>query len=552
MSSTPAAPTVANSQAPDRMSPESIKTALPEKVIWPALERDGNSGDVNTKTPPLNLFHSTSAKTQGLSPRALMQFYEVFICRAHPFLPIVSDLSLLATRIPRLEDISLTASGFSESSNQLPVDHAAEASKALSYAVLASGAQYSDLRFEERTTSVRILVAKSLSALSAADFISRPSQTVLETLLIVIHVLLNELRIQAAWSLMGLIIRLACSLGIPLCSDLTAAYNLPAWKRQMSDMVGWLELALSMSLGRTPTALVSSRPELPETPVQFDDAMRQLCSVVGRTLSSWNEEISPQSVVLGQVTQVQQLLRNLLDNIYSPRSDQQLQLKYQRIAFAVHAYYSIAYLCRPAFTSLEQTGLEYEARCQLVKTCKSSLTEAVRNYLSLLRLTIVASRSGVTRHNGMGAALMLGILGEIRNNQSVRSLVEELLQTLKSDEVYESTSGEAWGQIMIDNLEPMCKEPPASPCDPFLRLNTEFYSHIERPLHPIEKNQTAVWIDQDSSLQDFCLCCCRKTPSERWIILIQSFLLCFLANPPWTTCGKFNSRCNIYLRASNA
>lgn len=84
----------------------------------------------------------------------------------------------------------------------------------LLHAILASGAQASDLPLQKRQRLSRDHIKLAFEALQAMNYLSQPYKEAIQALLLIGNVLQNDMKPQAAWSLAGMTIRLAQCLGI--------------------------------------------------------------------------------------------------------------------------------------------------------------------------------------------------------------------------------------------------------------------------------------------------------------------------------------------------
>lgn len=85
---------------------------------------------------------------------------------------------------------------------------------AILFAVLAVGSQYHDSPYHIRTSSSQKYLQISFHFLRMGNFLLRPNFDSIQALLLVSFSLLNDMKAEGSWALLGLTCRLALSLGL--------------------------------------------------------------------------------------------------------------------------------------------------------------------------------------------------------------------------------------------------------------------------------------------------------------------------------------------------
>lgn len=85
---------------------------------------------------------------------------------------------------------------------------------AILFAVLAVGSQYHDSPYHIRTASSQRYLQISFHFLRVGNFLLRPNFDSIQALLLVSFSLLNDMKAEGSWALLGLTCRLALSLGL--------------------------------------------------------------------------------------------------------------------------------------------------------------------------------------------------------------------------------------------------------------------------------------------------------------------------------------------------
>lgn len=85
---------------------------------------------------------------------------------------------------------------------------------AILFAVLAVGSQYHDSPYHIRTSSSQKYLQISFHFLRLGNFLLRPNLDSIQALLLVSFSLLNDMKAEGSWALLGLTCRLGLSLGL--------------------------------------------------------------------------------------------------------------------------------------------------------------------------------------------------------------------------------------------------------------------------------------------------------------------------------------------------
>lgn len=82
------------------------------------------------------------------------------------------------------------------------------------FSVMAVGSQYHDSPYHIRTRDAQKFIQISFHFLRVGNFLLRPNLDSIQALLMTGFVLLNDMKAEASWALLGLTTRLAQSLGL--------------------------------------------------------------------------------------------------------------------------------------------------------------------------------------------------------------------------------------------------------------------------------------------------------------------------------------------------
>ncbi|KAJ0335529.1 hypothetical protein COL922a_009107 [Colletotrichum nupharicola] len=309
---------------------------------------------------------------------------------------------------------------------------------AILFALLAVGSQYHDSPYHIRTRDSQKYIQISFHFLRLGNFLLR-------------FVLLNDMKAEASWALLGLTCRLAQSLGLhrPNPSDgRDSARNDGQSKEMIRRKLWWTcvwhDTLTSLSFDRPP---MTNIPCCPIPTVQhtmageygYLDTMYHLCEIISRRL---NPDVAT-AVSYEQMVENCEAVENLR-NMVAPNIRMKEQCKtaidrLQHYAVRLHTSFVISVCCRPALRR-DCTKLTPEQKRHLSDKCQHNLAETVRMFLAMHQLSVIPTRSWAFTYHGLSSALLLGILGETKNSPEVRQLQGDLIAALSATAAKEATS----------------------------------------------------------------------------------------------------------------
>lgn len=258
--------------------------------------------------------------------------------------------------------------------------------------------------------------------------------------------------------MLGLITRLASSIGIHQGLYKHRPPPSEEWKLRLLDSIGWQDTLLSICTGNVPSIVVERSNEV-EDDLDYPAAMRYLCAKTAQIL--WHRRTYGEGLrnVLDQVVQARDFYRKVASKVNTTQTGEEQSTRHlQRIAFRVHAAFTLSYLCKPAFASPERMQTDKAIVLKLMEISTAELIGAARDYAALLRLTVIAVRSWSLLHSGMGSALMLGLMGEFKRSAEARDLARDILQNLNAVDIHGSPGGNDWDKKIVHKLQALYDE----------------------------------------------------------------------------------------------
>lgn len=128
----------------------------------------------------------------------------------HPFWGFVLDADDLETKLM----VYLEERAKNAKNSVKPTKPVSASWLAILFAVLAVGSQYHDSPYHIRTRDSQRYIQISFHFLRVGNFLLRPNLDSIQAMLMTGFVLLNDMKAEASWALLGLTTRLAQSLGL--------------------------------------------------------------------------------------------------------------------------------------------------------------------------------------------------------------------------------------------------------------------------------------------------------------------------------------------------
>ncbi|KAF3802032.1 hypothetical protein GCG54_00012275, partial [Colletotrichum gloeosporioides] len=385
--------------------------------------------------PLLGISDDTASSAMSFSSlpsdQEIVRLFEVFRQRAHPFHVITYNLDHIEARA-----CALVTSG------RVAVSECPEDPwwLCLLHAILATGAQFSELSFHKRLALSQQHTKHAFDLLRCTDYLAKPTKEAIQTLLLLGNVLQNDMKPQAAWVLGGTTIRLAQCLGIHKKPDrLVPALIPPEEAKYLRLAIVWQDALLALAFGRPPAShemdFEEDLPPLTNPPINgkisYLEAMNWLCHVTLRHVSSREGLPSQPLAMLDDLRSVEISLSPHLTDPQKGKSIRKLQEFY---AFELHKNFVVSTLCRPFISSSSSRQVNDADRSVILEQFRDSLRRSVRAYVRLRTITGHARRSWAFIHNGLTSVLLLSLMRETRYLPETRTLQDEMITSLSDSD----------------------------------------------------------------------------------------------------------------------
>ncbi|KAF4480075.1 hypothetical protein FAGAP_12196 [Fusarium agapanthi] len=409
---------------------------------------------LDTSAPfPLMSSHHLQKLTQDISTelpsdREVMKLFRTYKEIPQPFWGFVMDIDDLEAKLMTyLEDRSRNATSGSKSTKPVTASWLA-----ILFAVLAVGSQYHESPYHIRTRDSQRFIQISFHFLRLGNFLLRPSFDSIQALLLTCFVLLNDMKAEASWALMGLTCRLAQSLGLHRTPrnesrDCTPpnTQSKEMVRRRLWWSVVWHDTLTSLSFDRSPMTNFPCCPipvmaPTPNGNYSYLETMYHLMEIISRRLNPDDMMSASYTQIIDDCEAVETLRSRTVPQLRNKEICKTALDRLQHYAIRLHTSFVISVACRPALR--KDSEFEPEQRKTLADRCKDNLTETVRMFLAMHQLSSIPTRSWAFTYHGLSSALLLGILCETKTDPEVRQLQGDLIAALSATAAKDVSSPE--------------------------------------------------------------------------------------------------------------
>ena len=301
------------------------------------------------------------------------------------------------------------------------------------YALLAAAAQFNDASIKERSLASRVFVCLSFQCLRMTNFFQRPSIESVQTMLLIGSVLQNDRNPGVAWTLMGMTIRSAETMGL----HVSAGSDSPEtrFRQRLWYAIVWQDTILSLSHDRSTSTTCSyaeiSNLHTSEIPgfstgvpniissvpstTSYEDTIRRLCPI--------NHAILTMRCAVPMSNAQYCTIESLYSAIERLRNEAKPDLQNRMLCTtrAQHMEYlaltfSLAYaeseLCRPVI-ELRPSNMESRGS-QRVQSIQQLFVQSARNtihaFLDIREFDRKLVRTWAAMHRILSTSLVLGLV----------------------------------------------------------------------------------------------------------------------------------------------
>ncbi|KAJ8122755.1 hypothetical protein O1611_g9762 [Lasiodiplodia mahajangana] len=369
--------------------------------------------------------------------REVMILFNAYKDIAHPFWSFVADIDDLESRII----IYLEERAKSSRDTSMPGRPVSASWLAILFAVMAVGSQYRDSPYHIRTRDSQKYVQISFHFLRMGNFLLRPNLDSIQALLLTGFVLLNDMKAEASWAIIGMTCRLAQSLGLhrTITQDDTNPNetSLKSFvRRKLWWTCQWHDTLTSLSFDRPnmtniPCCPIPIAPNAAVEGLSYIEMMYHLCELISKRLNPDATADYTYQTIMDNVEAVESLRTMVYPQLRSKEACKSVIDKLQHYATRLHTSFVVSVCCRPALRR-DYSRLNPAEQKKLSEMCKANLTETVRMFLAMHQLSPIPTRSWAFTYHGLSSAVLLGILNETKQDREVRQLHGDLIAALSA------------------------------------------------------------------------------------------------------------------------
>ncbi|KAI5271169.1 hypothetical protein E4T47_05548 [Aureobasidium subglaciale] len=241
-------------------------------------------------------------------------------------------------------------------------------------------------------------------------------------------VISNNMNAGTSWSLMGLTLRLAMSLGLHRSCPPSTDIETKATRSKVWWSIVWQDSLLSITYDRAATTAYIDPSSMPapnaytEIP-PYHLAMYRLCRVGLEIVRDRTKTMSSRELfarITNHRNEIDDIMAGTVDYLRDSRTCKTVEESLEHWALYLHVSYIVSELCRPA---ISPSTASYELSKAFKQTCIDSLVSTVEAFLGLQNITPYARQSWAAVHRSLSSALLLGIMGEHAHNERARRLL---------------------------------------------------------------------------------------------------------------------------------
>ncbi|RSL82663.1 hypothetical protein CEP52_016905 [Fusarium oligoseptatum] len=309
----------------------------------------------------------------------------------------------------------------------------------LLHTILAAGAQFSDLEPSSRVKKSQKHLKHALSFLGSFQYLWSPSKRLLQALVILGHVLQNDMNPRGAWVLGGTTIRLALSLGLHQPVSAQDGFRLSAAEAQHLRLaIVWQDALLSLAFDRPPAShemdLTSDLPALGQTgsshvALSYRQAMNWLCHLTPLHTRT-RDESSPLLTTSQLLNDFDALESSLSPHLKYRRHCSSIQDIQEHYSLELHRNFTLSTLCRPILSRQIRISLGTNDAATWLNRFQNALKRSVLAFVRLRALSNLATRSWAFVHNGLSSALLLAFTRHLNDSEDFAEIQDHLVKSL--------------------------------------------------------------------------------------------------------------------------
>jgi len=260
----------------------------------------------------------------------------------------------------------------------------------------------------------------------------------IQSLLVLGNVIANNMNAGVAWSLLGLTIRLAITIGLHEATESLGTSTEMHTRRELWWRILWQDSLLSITFDRAPSSFMfasvqsQQRQASTTTPggLSYVECMKTLCStglhIVQERSISFDLHWEPSNMLKVQEELID-IIRNAAPHLRDVTNCRSIRDQLEHWCFDLHVSFFTSELFRPL---LKHQKPNTEQMIRLREVCIENLAKTVNAFLGLQNVASSVKTSWAVLQKALSSALMLGILQEPLSDNRVKSLLDRFMAVM--------------------------------------------------------------------------------------------------------------------------
>lgn len=387
--------------------------------------------------PPLH-YPSRDIKDILPSHKTVLRYFEVYKTICHPIYPVIPDLEEFEAGVCQyVEDMS---------SGRLTYDLASSSGRhraarfswlAILTATVATGAQYSDMTITDRDSFVTAHVQNTQELLRQADYLGRPDENCIASLLLISRIFENDLMPEAAWSTLGMVGRMADLAGLQQGLNFDEHFDVRAREaihlrhRKLWWAYLWQEYSLALCFGKTSLVHISNDepPVRTVANLSYNDCMLLLCKLAISARPNLSEERSSLKSEIDALATARHLHEKALPRLADRVNCRGIQDRIEYYSLRISQGFVVSCMSQTLMKACARLGWEQQTK-HLQSMCKEGAFDCLQAFVDMQSFSVVPLRTWIFIFSALSSALVLAALSEDADRPRIQELQLQLLHSL--------------------------------------------------------------------------------------------------------------------------
>lgn len=384
--------------------------------------------------------YSGSAEIKDLLPshKTVLRYFEIYKTICHPIYPVIADLEEFEAVVCQyVEDMNSGRLVYDLASASGRTKAARLAWLSLLTATVATGAQYSDMSVSERDSFVNVHTRNAQELLRHAEYLGRPDENCITTLLLVSRIMENDLMPEAAWTTLGMVGRMADLADLQEAMtfedhhDVQTREAIQLRHRKLWWSYLWQEYSLALCFGKTSLVHASGDepPVRTSTNLTYNDCMLLLCKLAISARPGLSSERSSLKAEIDALATARHLHEQALPRLADRANCRTIQDRIEYYSLRISQGFVVSCMSQTLMKACTRLGWDQQSK-HLRSMCKEGAFDCLQAFVDMQSFSIVPLRTWMFIFSALSSALVLTALSEDGDRTKIQELQQQLLQSL--------------------------------------------------------------------------------------------------------------------------